>query len=110
MNYQEQFLIYRELPGAEWIIEGMKQIEQEQEETESSLLVQIGSPRLQRLGFSMPFFPQQQEPPEHRLYRRLAQHYQNDAHSRYNALIRHLVSFERALERSHSANKQPQIP
>lgn len=110
MDYQQQFLIYRELPGAEWIIEGMKQIEQEQEETESSLLVQIGSPRLQRLGFSMPFFPQQQEPPEHRLYRRLAQHYQNDAHSRYNALIRHLVSFERALERSHSANKRPQIP
>jgi hypothetical protein len=35
--------------------------------------------------------------PEHRLYARLAQDSPDAAHSRYNALIRRLVSFERAL-------------
>jgi hypothetical protein len=35
--------------------------------------------------------------PEHRLYLRLAADDSDSAHSRYNALIRRLVSFERAL-------------
>lgn len=34
--------------------------------------------------------------PEDRLYARLAEEYGNGAHSKYNALIRRLVSFERA--------------
>ena len=34
--------------------------------------------------------------PEERLYQRLAAEYGNGAHSRYNALIRQLVSFQRA--------------
>jgi len=38
------------------------------------------------------------ELPEHRLYRLLAHSDADSAHSRYNALIRRLVSFERALE------------
>jgi hypothetical protein len=36
--------------------------------------------------------------PEHRLYERLAQDDPDGAHSRYNALVRRLVSFERAAE------------
>jgi hypothetical protein len=36
--------------------------------------------------------------PEHRLYDFLARDEPDAAHSRYNALIRRLVSFERALE------------
>ena len=38
------------------------------------------------------------ESPEHRLYDILARDEPDSAHSRYNALIRRLVSFERALE------------
>ena len=38
------------------------------------------------------------ENPEIRLYQRLAIENENAAHGRYNALIRLLVSFERALE------------
>jgi hypothetical protein len=41
--------------------------------------------------------PQPFDRPEHRLYARLAQDNPDAAHSRYNALIRRLVSFERAL-------------
>src|SRR5207302_8884639 len=51
---------------------------------------------LRRLGFDVP----NDTPylPEHRLYALLAAEDSNSAHSRYNALIRRLVSFERAAE------------
>ncbi|MFL5935999.1 MAG: hypothetical protein ACJ76U_04075 [Gaiellaceae bacterium] len=51
-------------------------------------------PRLRRLGFDIPqAFPS----PEHRLYELLRTEYGDAAHGRYNALLRRLVSFERAL-------------
>ncbi len=40
--------------------------------------------------------------PEHRLYERLAASDPDSAHSRYNALMRRLVSFERSVERTVS--------
>jgi len=65
------------------------------EETIESLLVSIGAQRLARLGLAggSPF-----DSPEHRLYGRLAAADSDSAHSRYNALVRRLVSFERAAE------------
>jgi hypothetical protein len=65
-------------------------------ESDAALLVSIGAARLQRLGLAVPpaTFPM----PEHRLYQRLATVDPLTAHSRYNALIRRLVSFERAAE------------
>ncbi|HXU44009.1 MAG TPA: hypothetical protein VN783_00670 [Thermoanaerobaculia bacterium] len=58
------------------------------------LLAQIGAPRLRTLGFEVP--PTQASRPEHRLYELLAIEHGDGAHSQYNALIRKLVSFERA--------------
>lgn len=64
-------------------------------ESVPALLVSIGAPRLRRLGFSIPrVIPRA----EHRLYELLAREDPPSAHSRYNALIRRLVSFERAAE------------
>ena len=63
-------------------------------ETCEALLVSIGHPRLRRLGLDLP--PPLVEP-EQRLYRLLAAQDPDRAHSRYNALVRRLVSFERAL-------------
>jgi hypothetical protein len=61
-----------------------------------ALLVSIGYPRLRRLGLDVP------EPvvaaPEQSLYERLRLEDEATAHSRYNSLIRRLVSFERAVE------------
>jgi hypothetical protein len=58
--------------------------------------VAIGAPRLRRLGIELPnSLP---ENPEHRLYELLAKDDSDSAHSRYNAFIRRLVSFERAAE------------
>jgi hypothetical protein len=80
------------LPGADLVEAGLADL-REGRETDLSLLVSIGAPRLRQLGWSVPApFDQ----PEHRLYERLARQWGDAAHSRYNALVRRLVSFERA--------------
>ena len=82
------------LPGADLVEAGIADLERGIESVEA-LLVSIGAPRLSRLGFEVRSpFPS----PEHRLYALLAQDDADAAHSRYNALIRRLVSFERAAE------------
>lgn len=65
-------------------------------ESVPALLVAVGAPRLRSLGFEVP----EGGPglPEHRLYFKLAESDEDSAHARYNALIRRLVSFERAAE------------
>ena len=82
-------------PGQDLIEEGLADIA-DGHETVESLLVEVGGPRLRRLGFAVP--NRSGEPPEHRLYKLLAAENSDAAHSRYNALIRRLVSFERATE------------
>jgi hypothetical protein len=83
------------LPGEELIQAGLHDL-REGLETVEALLVAIGSPRLKRLGLKLPeHLPQD---PEHRLYDLLAQVDPDSAHSRYNAFIRRLVSYERAAE------------
>lgn len=59
-----------------------------------ALLVAVGAPRLRQLGLAIPTAPSR---PEHLLYALLAREDSDSAHSRYNALIRRLVSFERSL-------------
>jgi hypothetical protein len=82
------------LPGAELVQKGLDDLERGVESVES-LLVSIGAPRLARLGFAVerPF-----DSPEKRLYALLHAQDSDAAHSRYNALVRRLVSFERAAE------------
>lgn len=82
-------------PGQDLIDEGMQDL-LEGKETISSLLVLIGAPRLRRLGVLVPEVAITS--PEHRLYQKLRESNPDSAHSRYNALIRRLVSFERATE------------
>ena len=81
------------LPGADLVEEGVSDLRAGRE-TVASLLVSIGAPRLRRLGMELPF---SFAGPEHRLYGLLGLADPDSAHSRYNALIRRLVSFERAL-------------
>ena len=83
------------LPGADLIESGVRDL-RERRETAAALLVAIGAPRLRRLGIDLP--PALPKNPEHRLYDLLASDDSDSAHSRYNALIRRLVSYERAAE------------
>jgi len=81
-----------QLPGEDLVDQGIRDL-RAQRETAAALLVSIGSPRLRMLGIDVP------EPfagPERRLYELLAAEDVDAAHGRYNALIRRLVSYERA--------------
>jgi hypothetical protein len=82
------------LPGGDLIAAGLNDLRQGLE-TVPALLVSIGAPRLTRLGYALPGLVAE---PEHRLYDLLARDDPAAAHSRYNGLIRRLVSFERAAE------------
>lgn len=81
------------LPGHELIDLGLADLARGAE-TIPALVVAIGAPRLRQLGLDVPATPSN---PEHRLYAVLARDDSDAAHSRYNALVRRLVSFERAL-------------
>jgi hypothetical protein len=83
------------LPGSELVLKGLRDLEDGVESAES-LLVLIGAPKLRSLGITVPV-QQHATSPERRLYARLEADDGPSAHSRYNALVRRLVSFERAL-------------
>jgi hypothetical protein len=83
------------LPGAELVLAGLDDLARGQESM-AALLVLIGAPRLRALGVAVPA-GERSTSPEHRLYECLRAEDARTAHSRYNALVRRLVSFERAL-------------
>jgi hypothetical protein len=82
------------LPGGDLIAAGLDDLSRGVRSI-PALLVSIGAPRLRRLGFVIgnPI-----PDPERRLYDLLRKEDPDAAHSRYNALVRRLVSFERAAE------------
>lgn len=82
-----------DLPGGDLVKAGIADLEAKTESV-PALLVAVGAPRLTALGLSIPATPPN---PEHRLYALLARDDPDSAHGKYNALIRRLVSFERAL-------------
>lgn len=84
-----------ELPGGDLVLAGIDDLRRGAE-TVPALLVSIGAPRLRRIGYDLP--PVIGPDPEHRLYALLARENSDTAHGRYNALVRRLVSFERAAE------------
>jgi hypothetical protein len=82
----------RNLPGSDLVERGIADLNAGSESVEA-LLVSIGSPRLRSIGIQLSSpIPS----PEHKLYALLAREQGDAAHSAYNALIRRLVSFERA--------------
>lgn len=87
---------YAGLPGAEIVYSGLKDL-CDSRVTESALLVLIATPNLRRAGIQVPDLADVKPPYEHRLYELIAGEHMYSAHSRYNSLIRRLVSFERAL-------------
>jgi len=87
-----EFVNLGSLPGGDLVKRGAEDLDAERESVEA-LLVSIGAPRLRSVGIelSSPIAS-----PEHKLYALLAREKGDAAHSAYNALIRRLVSFERA--------------
>jgi hypothetical protein len=85
---------FSHLPGGDLVAKGLADLEGSRETVEA-LLVSIAAPRLRQRGVPVSHpLPD----PERRLYERLAEEDSDSAHSRYNALLRRLTSFESALE------------
>jgi len=82
------------LPGGDLVQQGLADLASGVESVES-LLVAVGAPRLRACGIEVPATAIGH--PEHRLYELLAAVDPDSAQSRYNALIRRLVSFERSV-------------
>lgn len=82
------------LPGADFVTRGLDDLARGMRSA-PALLVAIGAPRLRELGIEVPRLVLAS--PERALYELLAETEGDAAHSKYNALIRRLVSFERAL-------------
>jgi hypothetical protein len=87
---------YSSLPGWPLVRDGLQDLAAGRTSTPEALLVLIGAPRLRSVGLEVPAADVRD--PDHALYHLLAREDSDSAHSRYNALIRQLVSFERAAE------------
>ncbi len=81
------------LPGGDLVRQGLADLAAGRV-TAEALLVSIGTTRLGQLGVTV---PHPLDEADHRLWELLAGDGADSAHSRYNALVRRLVSFERAL-------------
>ncbi len=86
-----------DLPGGDLVRQGLEDLQQGVESA-PSLLVRMYAPRLKRLAIDAPDYDPRDELPGHRLYALLQESHGDGAHSRYNALVRRLVSFARAAE------------
>lgn len=87
-------MTFESLPGGTLLGRGIEDLAVGTRSVEA-LLVMIGAPRLRELGIDV---HSDVPDPELELFQRLVNEYGDAAHSRYNSLIRQLVSFERALE------------
>jgi hypothetical protein len=85
-----------DLPAADMIRGGLADLAGRRESV-ASYLVQIGCLNMRRCGIEVPVSDEDALEADHRLYALLSREHGNDAHRRYNALLRELVSFERAL-------------
>jgi dihydrodipicolinate synthase/N-acetylneuraminate lyase len=85
----------RSLPGGDLVEDGIRDLGAGIDSA-AALLVSSFASRLRRGGIEVPahVIPD----PEHRLYHLLAANDAEAAHGRYNALVRRMVSFARALE------------
>ena len=85
------------LPGEELVRCGVDDL-QAGKRTESALLMLVAGPRLRGLGIDVQEPGDIAPPYEHRLYEYLGERYGASGYRRYNAMIRRIVSFARAME------------
>lgn len=88
--------VFRDLRGADLVAKGLDDLAQGKI-TVKAALVSVGRPRLETDGLLL---PSPLEDPEEQLYLLLEQEHGDTTHGVYNALIRRLVSFERALSQA----------
>ena len=98
-----------ELPGGDLIQAGLRDAAAGVESVES-LLVEIAAARLRESGLPVPAMRPATLDAEIRLHRLLAKTHGDDAYGRYNALLRRLVSFTRALDATAAIPRKRKAP
>ena len=97
------------LPGGDLIRAGLRDAAVGIESVES-LLVEIAASRLRESGLQVPAMRPAVLDAEIRLHRLLAKTHGDDAHGRYNALLRRIVSFTRALDATAATRRNRTLP
>ena len=95
LGVYDGLMVLERYPGGDLVAAGLDDLRRGVESV-PALLVSICAPRLRRLGLEVP--ESTIALPEMRLYEVLRRDAPDAAHARYNALVRMLVSFERAAE------------
>ncbi len=85
------------LPGAEIALAGIEDLAAGRDTLDSAAVL-IAARRLRASGLDVPEGPTSREQPGHVLYRKLVDSGTPDPYSRYNAILRRVDSFARALE------------
>lgn len=85
------------LPGAEIALPGVEDL-QAGRDTVDAAAVLVAATRLRRAGFEVPEGRRRPGEPGHHLFELLVEGEALDPHSRYNAILRRIDSFARALE------------
>jgi len=93
-----------DFPGAELVREGIEDLRHGRDTT-SAALVSMAAPRLRFVGVDVPA-PPDEKPNNIRLYDLLDKEDPASAHSRYNALVRRIVSFASAAEHDRSRRQR----
>ena len=81
------------LPGYDLIAPGYEDLKNDHD-TIPALLLSIACKNLSRNGISL---PKTIQTPENKLYLKLQEKHGDEAHSKYNSLIRLLISFEKTI-------------
>lgn len=90
--------MFEHLPGGELLTAGLRDLQAGQRSV-NALLILVGRPRLERGGVTLPPNAPTSLRPEHELYDLLVDELgREQAYSRYNSLMRRLVSLENALD------------
>lgn len=93
-----------DLPAHDLIRQGLDDLAHRRESV-ASCLVKIASRRMRRCGLPVNVADDEALNADHELYALLGREHGSEAHARYNALLRELVSFERALEARHRRSR-----
>lgn len=89
--------LFEGLPGAERILEGLKDYHSGRHSI-PACLVRMARPRLIRAGMMSSNSPTHDDGAELQLYQLLSSSGDSHTYSRYNSLVRELISFEHALD------------
>lgn len=92
------------LPAHDLIRQGLDDLAHRRESV-ASCLVKIASQRMRRCGMAVSVSDDDALNADHQLYAMLGREHGDEAHRRYNALLRELVSFEQALEARHRRSR-----